>query len=612
MLVFSPFLRTQRFLMLIATVQGLLMLGLYRAFEHKMWPASDVFWSVPAWTLVLILPVLLLLTISNERLVKGAAYCLLLAGILTLSGFYIGSQLSPEGHSSEGSVLVAFALCMIVAVFKGLMYVQQRASGEPRSYPLLFSISWRNFLVMALALLFVGIVGLLLLLWSALFDAIGVGFFEYLFSRDWFLFPLLGFAFGVGVALFREMSHIIDSITRLLQGMIRFLLPLLVVMTVGFLLTLVFVGLPALWGTGFGTGLVLWLTALLLFFVNAVYQDGRGDPAYSQGVHRLIYGGLLALPVLSLISGYGLWLRIDQYGLSVERIFAGFIWLVLGLFALGYAFSILRRRDDWTLGLASVNTNMGLVVLTMVVLLNSPVIDPRAMTVSSQLSRLDEGLATIDEVDLQYFRMNLAKPGAQAVASLKAEYGESHPHLAWAGAGMGQIMTEAARAENFWSQVVLQPADLDVPESLMVAFNQSHHWFGMSRAMITTFDLSGDGNAEYVLFNTTSGLPLQGWFFLETPSGWKIGVLSPRSFQTVDAQFVDALEAGRVSLEPRLLSDIRVGNTVFQPNMQVGGNIATFRSPRPMQPHRADFITVNGVNGVSGAVENPPSIIIDE
>lgn len=592
--------------MLIATVQGLLMLGLYRAFEHKMWPATDVFWAVPAWTLVLILPVLMLLTISNERPAKGAAYCLALAGVLTLSGFYVGSQLSAEGHSSEGPVLVAFALCMIVAVFKGLMYVQQRASGEPLSYPLLFSLSWRNFLVMALALLFVGIVGLLLLLWSALFDAIGVGFFEYLFSRDWFLFPLLGFAFGVGVALFREMSHIIDSITRLLQGMIRFLLPLLVVMTVGFLLTLVFVGLPALWDTGFGTGLVLWLAALLLFFVNAVYQDGRGDPAYSQGVHRLIYGGLLALPVLSLVSGYGLWLRIDQYGLSVERIFAGVIWLVLALFALGYSFSILRLRDGWTLGLASVNTNMGLVVLATVVLLNSPVIDPRAMTVSSQLNRLDEGLATIDEVDLQYFTVHLAKPGAQALASLKAEYGESHPQLAWEGANIVQFTTEGDVAEKFWNLVVRQPADLVVPESLMVAFNQSHQWFGISSAMLTTLDLSGDGNAEYVLFNTTRGLPLQGWFFLETPSGWSVGVLSPRSFNIVDVQFVNALEAGLVSLEPRLLSDIRVGNTVFQPNLQVGGNIGTFRSLQPGQPHRADAITV------SGGVVSPPAMVIEE
>lgn len=560
----SPILLAQRWLMFIATLQGLLMLGLYRAHLNELWLVTNPVLLVPAWTLVIVLPVLLLLTLSTQRVRVTLLYCTGFAGLLALAGSYVGMQIEPEESSSYSAVIPAYVLCMIIAVFKGLMYVQQRSIGQPLTYPLLFSLSWRNFLVMALALLFVAIVGLLLLLWSALFDAIGVPFFQYLFGRDWFLFPLLGFAFGVGIAVFREMSEIIDSITRLLQGMIRFLLPLLVLMAVVFLVSLAIVGPQTLWDTGFGSGLILWLMAVLLFFVNAVYQDGRGDPAYSPGVHRLIYGGLLGLPVLALMSFYGLWWRFEEYGLTTQRIYGWVVWLLLSLFALGYAIAIVSKRDQWTLGLAQVNTLMGWVVLAVVVLLNTPVADPRVMAVASQLNRLDSGELKIEDMDLAYLKRELARPGTEALKNLQDQYGDLHPGLDWAGRRFPVAAVTQNRSEAFWDNMRRYPADLVIPDGVKAGLQGSAMMYRIFDPLIVAIDLNADEQDEYLLFNLQPDQPFSGWYVYRAGEKWQAGQLQPDRFVAPTRELIDALLDGDLQTEPRTLSDVRVGDVVFR------------------------------------------------
>ena len=222
------------------------------------------------------------------------------SGVIALLAFYLGSQVSFD-RTYQAPLVFIFVSGLLVASFKALMYMQQQANGLRWSYPVFFSLSWRNFLVLGLSLLFVLATFLVLLLWQGLFNAIGIDFFEYLFFRDWFLFPVLGFAFGIGVVLFRELSGVIDSISRLLQGLLRLLLPIVLLLAVCFLATLMFVGLAPLWNTNFGTALILWLMAVILFFLNAVYQDGRGDTTYSEGVHRFVSVAILTLPVLALL-----------------------------------------------------------------------------------------------------------------------------------------------------------------------------------------------------------------------------------------------------------------------------------------------------------------------
>ena len=131
---------------------------------------------------------------------------------------------------------------------------------------------------------------------------------------------------------------------------------------------------------------MLWLLAAMLFFANAVYQDGSETMPYPKAVHRLIYGGLCVAPILGALALFGLAERIGQYGWTIERSWAVVAWSFLMLFSLGYVWGIVRRRDGWTRELARVNTLMGIVVAVVMLLANSPVLDFRRISLASAWS----------------------------------------------------------------------------------------------------------------------------------------------------------------------------------------------------------------------------------
>jgi hypothetical protein len=124
----------------------------------------------------------------------------------------------------------------------------------------LFLWSWRNFLTLSLAVLFAGSFWLLLMLWAALFKAINIDFFSDLFEQRWFYYPAIALANGFGIIIFRKLTYIIDTITRLQQALIKFLLVLLSLVSLLFLGALPFTGLEPLWESG-GSSLILWMQA---------------------------------------------------------------------------------------------------------------------------------------------------------------------------------------------------------------------------------------------------------------------------------------------------------------------------------------------------------------
>ncbi|MFP6806760.1 MAG: DUF4153 domain-containing protein [Pseudomonadales bacterium] len=562
-----------RLLIGIAVLQGLALLALYRTYEHGVWPSEDPMWSVSLWTMTLVFPVMLLLGLEqgfNVRVLKLAASFTLLTGLV---GAYVGWQATPLEDIEPGIMFFAFGITITIATFKALIYVQQFSTGKALSYPVLFTYSWRNFLVMALALLFVAVTGLILLMWAGLFEVIGVKFFSYLFRQDWFLFPVLGFAFGLGIVVFRELIRIIDTITSLLQGLIRLLLPIVVFLAVLFLASLSIVGTEALWQTNIGSVLMLWLCAVLLFFVNAVYQDGRGDPAYSLGMHRFVYIGLIALPGLSILSLYGLVERIDQYGMTVARLHGLMVWLVLSMFAAGYVWGGVTRRDAWTEVLAKVNIYMGWFVLALMLVTNSPLLDFRKIALASQLARFESGEISIDELDVRYLRTNLARPGFLAYQELLARYEEDRPNLvaSWQRYGRMQVSRQGV-ADNFRSNIRYQPTDMQLPVELKGYIDRRGAAFGGSTdSLIVALNLDGQGESEYVHFLFSGGLFSHALYYkkVENMNGvlsWQsrpMQLLNPARHAPVNAVQFDSLDIKLV--EPRL-KNVQIGDLMFRPD----------------------------------------------
>jgi len=547
----------------IATVQGLALFALYKSVETDSWPSDAPLWSFPLWTLAIIVPVVVLLSLERGNQRRVALLTAAFAAVLVFVAAYTGYQATPVDTIRASALTGVFALSVAIASFKVLMYLQQRASNLPLSYQALFTFSWRNFLVTALGGLFVLAFWAVLGLWGALFRVIEIGFFAELFGRDWFLFPVLSFAFGLGVVIFRELTRVIDNITGLLRGLIKLLLPVVVLVATLFLLALPATGLSVLWATGRGTALLLWLTALTLFFVNAVYQDGRDEPPYPVAIHRLVYVGLLTLLPVSAISLYGLALRIDQYGLSVQRCWAVVVWLLLTLFAVGYAWGILRRRDAWPETLARVNTGMGWVMLALLLLANSPLLDFRKLAVRSQFARVESGQIDRSELDFDYFSNNLARPGYLALEQLKAEIGESDPEL------LARIenplppsvaqMTETPA--GFREKLRYRPPDLEVPPGLMLQLERGVAVYSpaLSSAVLMAIDLNADGQDEFALLRVQEGGGIIGTLYFLTAAGWTEGRLDPGLVRMPPEDIAAAVESGEITTVRPEFNDLDVG-----------------------------------------------------
>lgn len=560
----STTLLPTRLILAISAVQGLALLGIYITFDRGIWPSEDPSWSFPIVTLCVVIPAMLVLTLDRTNIGRA----LLLTGsfsvVLAAVACYVGWQAEPYADVGVSSIAVTFALCIGVASFKALIYLQQQANRSSFEYRVLFVYSWRNFLTAALALAFVGGVSLVLALWAGLFSAVGIDLFARVFSEAWFLLPVLGVSFGLGVVIFRNLSQTIDGITRLLEGLIRLLLPLVVVITLIFLAALPFVGVSPLWQTGSGTATLLWLTAFVLFFANAVYQTGKDEIRYPVSVQALIAIGLAALPLVCLLSFYGLWLRIDQYGWTVERCWAAVVWLLFAGLSAGYAYGVIRHRLRWPGTLASVNTYAGLGLLLLLILASSPLLDFRKISLASQVARVEHGDLSWQQFDHFYALRNLGKPAyllrqrlLSTVAANDAELRALVENPQPVGAAFAQ-----EPSATFWATMVFRPDRFEVPDDLAPLVEQSVAPRDGLTPIMFKLDLNEDGLDEYVVLSLNDEIVVHGIAFHRAPSGgdWQMRWLQNR--QPPGA--ADAARTGDIRAIDPEFDDLEIGGLRFE------------------------------------------------
>ena len=561
-----------------AGLQGLGIYLLYRSFDEGLWPSQSPMWFYPMISLVLLLPAGFLLTVERSReratLVRVGAYGI----IVGLLGAYIGYQAMPFGAVRIDGLLATYAITLGIASFITLIFVQRQVT-EALGYEPLFLFSWRNLVVGGLSLAFLGGVILMYLLWAALFNEIGIGFFKELFRKVWFVALLGALSFGSGVIVFRGLTDVVDSISRLLSGIIKLLLPFLLVMTVAFLVALPFTGLEILWSTNQGTLLLMVLTFILLLCLNAVYQTGAGSSPYPSWLHHAITGALFTLPVFSALSFYGLYARLDQYAWTVVRYWAFVVWLTLCLFSFGYVLAVIKRRAAWPTMMASVNSILGVFVIVVLLLSNSPVLDFRKLSLASQMHRLTSGAVSPEDFDDQYLRAELARPGYLALQELTEQdpvlwarlKDGSDPLSETAGAQPGNLEArDLSRSASLPRQkngaLVLAPADLVLPTPVAVAINALMAAEADTSAYVLAVDFDQDGQTEYaaLLFGPAGARQDGSYYFKEARGVWLRKALR-RSRSSGVLEF-DQIQQTQAVLEPARLSNLVLGPWVFKPD----------------------------------------------
>ena len=506
------------------------------------------------------------MTLEQGNLLRSLKAIGLFSAVMALLGAYVGWQASPHGAFPIESLLFAYVVTALIACFKGLMVVQRWVSRLSSSYAVQFTLSWRNFLVAVLAGALAMGVNLILFLSAELFAVIGIEFLRELVRKDWFLIPVLTVAFGLGVLIFRERVRVIDSITSLLEGLARILLPLIAAVAAVFLGALPMTGLAPLWETGNGTALLLWLNAFALFLVNAAYQTGRTLP-YPAAVHGVLSCAIAVLPVISLLALYGLYLRIDEYGLTVLRCWALAVFLVLALFSGGYAFGIVYKRAAWPQQLGQVNSAMGWVVLALMLAVNSPLLDFRSISLQSQMARVEAGEIELADFDFYYAKHHLARPRFLEMEALTARFENSDPELVQRIREPFRHIQGETHFDAMWDRIVYRPEPFEAPAGLREAIRHSgpREPEAHDTLVLVRIDLNTDGTPEYVLLakNRDHG-HIDAWRYSHDGNGWVSRPLYLHNDAEEGVDLATMLRNGDLELAAPRFQNLKIGDLQFR------------------------------------------------
>jgi hypothetical protein len=403
----------------LGLAQGAALYLLYYGVEAKVWPATGLVFAPLVLTAVFI-PTLALAGLGNLRLRNFAIWIAAATIVAAALGVYdVLDDPTGIGVGRLGSTLAPSPpLLLAVAVGFAITHTLVVSGDADRvfvaKYPRHFDIAWKHAVQVALAGAFVGALWILLLIGAALFDLIGIKFFEELLRKSWFSIPVTTLAFAVGIHVTDVQAGIVRGVRTVALTLLSWLLPLFALIAIGFLAPLLFTGFEPLWKTQHATSLVLATAAALIVLINAAYQDGTRE----HPVALVLRGAALALTPLVAIAAYAVMLRVNRYGWTPERVIATACLVVAACYALGYGLAAIASRP-WLRWIETTNMATAMVVLAVIVALFSPVADPARIAVADQVARLKAGQTPVDKFDFTFLRFHGGRHGMAALDRLR-------------------------------------------------------------------------------------------------------------------------------------------------------------------------------------------------
>src|SRR5688572_14738555 len=360
----------------IGLAQGLVLYLLYSASEAKVWPATQGTVFIPLLLVSLSAPVGLILSLGAMSCRKSLIWVGVASIVVALLGFFD----SWMGAAQVAEVAFPSVQLMLFGA-GGLFIAHALVTGGVTdgrfiaSYPTHFDVAWKLAVQMALSVLFVGAFWLLMWLGAGLFGLIKLDFLEKLLGHEWFSIPILSLATAGALHLTDIRPVLVQGARTLLLTLLSWLLPLITLIVAGFVASLPFTGLGALWNIGHATTLLLAAAAALIVLINAAHQDGAAERMPPK-ILRLAgtVAAVLTVP-LTVIAAYALFLRVQQYGWTVDRITVAAVLVVALSYAGGYAHAAVIR-GEWLASLPRWNFAISLLALVLMVLLFTPIASP--------------------------------------------------------------------------------------------------------------------------------------------------------------------------------------------------------------------------------------------
>ncbi|MGQ8364260.1 DUF4153 domain-containing protein [Glaciecola sp. 1036] len=571
------------FTFVLFAVQSAVLYYLYVSNEAEVWPATIPWLFVPLVVFSISFPLLWVFVSTQGLQVKALLVSFATSALLAIIGVYTGLQQMPVDILSNDYVTQVLGVTSFIACFKLIMYAQLKLDNQPITFNNLYNVSWQNAVMFAQSAVFTGVLFLILNLNAALFEQVEIGFFSDLLDQAYFNIPVVCLTYGLSLLYFKSHTNLTKALAKILQIIIQFLLPLLAIIAIGFAITLLFTGTGRLWEEGPGSHLLLWLQAITLFFVNAIYANKEQDPPYNLWVHRLILVGIAVLPVYSLLAMYGLIVRIDQYGLTPSRLWGLLVNLFASAFTLSYLVCILLKRDGWVSYKNKVNVYMGMAVFLVCILVNTPFLNFQALSAQSQIDRAYWSDKGIDSLDISYFEWHLGAAGYHALFKLKEQLDSEHQPLIssierayLSRRNDEQVDVQQAKTE-FQNRIVYWPDREEFPQTLVDKITESHliKWNGLVNVTIRetdyfllAYDLTNDGEHEYILLTESNHFRRAYlWFWVAQEEKWSTRYLDVNDANTESkVRLLELIESNQVQKQTPEFDDLVIGDITIKLN----------------------------------------------
>lgn len=566
--------QVRAFIVLLALLQGLALWLVHLGGEHG-WTLFDTLGPRVSWyTLVLSVPTAMALSVRRLDEARFWQHAGLIGVVYLGLSLWAARAATGAPGLEEDRILAPFAASMAAALFVAGPFLQCRQEHGRwcAPYPELFAHAWQNALTLAVAAVFTGLCWAVLGLWGGLFKLVGVDLFADLFTSTPFLYLGTGVIVGLGVLVGRSQSKPVRVLRRLLFAIFTGLFPLLAAIAVLFVATLPFTGLEPLWGTRSAATVLMALVLAMVVFANAVYQDGDEPAPYPRPLRLLASAGLVVLPVFAVLALVALGLRIQQYGWTVDRLWGVLAASVLAVHAFGYAWAALSRRGRWLARLEPVNVTAALLGVALVLLANSPALDPQRIAANSQVQRLLDGKTDPVDFDVDYLRFLSGRAGHQALAGLAQEprvqedaklakrieraLAREQRWLPWVDAEPTLDTVEQAR------ELVATPAP--VPDDWWPALLSEMPLESLgclrpgSDCVAIAHDLDGDGAADMLLCNLAGSWAAHCQLHARDADGAWVDITQVVLPDGQSGSVAEALRRGDVESAPRRWPDLMV------------------------------------------------------
>ncbi|MGH6951535.1 MAG: DUF4153 domain-containing protein, partial [Vitreimonas sp.] len=397
----------------IGLAQGL---GLYALLEEWDSGASPLF--AAAWVTLWFIPVVLVGGLGAMRWLTLLMWAVVATTIAAGLAWYDFARM-PEGERNYwyGARVMYLIVPMLLFVGHHLVAAGDEARRWIAPYERYFDLGWRHGAQLVLAVFFTGAFWAVLMLGAALFNMIGIEFLSDLVSETWFSLPTTCTVFALAIHLTDLRSGLVRGARALGLVLLSWLLPAMTGLAAAFFIALPFTGLEPLWATRAAAVLLLSAAVTLVVLVNAAYQDGeQASNIVLRWAARL--ASLLMTP-LAVLAGYALYLRIDQYGLTPDRIYALAVLTIGACYAVAYAIGAFWPR--WMKPLETGNVVSAVVAIAVTIALFTPIADPARLSVDDQMRRLASGRVTVQQFDVDFLRFDGARYGQEALQRLMAD-----------------------------------------------------------------------------------------------------------------------------------------------------------------------------------------------